>query len=149
MTPSCCLTRLPLRLLKSIDMAFLVAKHILVEKTRQLCTGGTPLVHRQKVGAKAHWKLEPCWGLLQHADHFLHEHNLHCSIQLKSGSATQMNATSGSLWRQHQDGPVTLNVATVDCTQTPHRLLTAHKWVVDCTQTHYGLLTAHKLIMVC
>lgn len=56
------------------------AKHILVEQARQLCAGGTPLVQRQKVGAKAHWKLEPCWGLLQHADHVLHEHNLHCGI---------------------------------------------------------------------
>ncbi len=69
-------------------------KHILVKKTRQLCAGGTPLVHRLKVGAKAHWKLEPCWGLLQHADHFLHEHHLRCSIRSQSGSATRMNATS-------------------------------------------------------
>lgn len=103
------------------------AKHVLVEETRQLCAGGTPLVHRQKVGAKAHWKLEPCWGLLQHADHFLHEHNLHCSILLQTGFATQINSTSGSLWQQHRDNPATLPVTTVDRTQTRCGWLTSHK----------------------
>ena len=94
------------------ELFSLVAKHVLVEETRQLCAGGTPLVHRQKVGAKAHWKLEPCWGLLQHADHLLHEHHLQCGIQSQCGSATQMNATSRSLWQQHQDSHVTRTVAT-------------------------------------
>ena len=62
---------------------------LLVQKARQFSRGGTALVQREEVGAKAHRELQPRRRLLQCCDHFFHEYNL--QVQKKDLKPTSLS----------------------------------------------------------
>ena len=62
---------------------------LLVQEARQFSRGGTALVQREEVGAKAHRKLQPGRRLLQCCDHIFHEYNL--QVQKKDLKPTSLS----------------------------------------------------------